>query len=134
MVSCLATAGVAFLVLPDDEPPAPPAAEMQTSAVDVARQFWDHAIAGECRAASRLMWWPADIEARRDNYVQICAEARGRTERVDIGDPRPAGSVDVPFGASDYLLLPVTLDLRDDETVETELAMVEVDDQWYVIR
>lgn len=132
----LATAGLAFLVLPDDEPRDTGASESSqtvSGAAQAARQFWDLALAGECREASRLMWWPADREARRRGYERICEEA-DLPGSVVIGDEQRVGSTQTPYGASDYLVLPVTLRSAGREPVTTELRMVEVDDAWYVIR
>lgn len=78
------------------------------------------------------MWWPADREARREGYTRVCQEA-DRPDSVEIGDPRAAGSTEMPYGATDYLVVPVTLTTAGATTTD-ELRMVEVDDAWYVIR
>lgn len=131
----LAVVGIAFLAVPDDQQQARSTSSSQdgsAAAVRVAGEFWDLAIDGECREASRLMWWPADREARREGYARVCQEAV-KPDSVEIGDPRPAGSTETPFGATDYLVVPVTLTTAGTTTTD-ELRMVEVDDAWYVIR
>lgn len=131
----LAVVGIAFLVVPDDGQRARSTSSTQdgsAAAVRVAREFWDLAIDNECRQASQLMWWPADRRARREGYERVCEDA-DKPDSVGIGDPRTAGSTEMPFGATDYLVVPVTLTTAGTTTTD-ELRMVEVDDAWYVIR
>lgn len=133
VVTALATAGLAFLVTPGDDVARAGAVPSEPGANQVAREFWDLALEGRCTAASRLMWWPADRSARREAYAQVCAEADVPDE-VEIGTPRAGGSTDVPFGATDYVLVPVVLHHGGGVRTEDELRMVRVDGSWFVIR
>ena len=132
----LAVVGLAFLVVPGDDAARSVGSTRQdgsAQATQAAREFWDLAIDGECREASRLMWWPADRQARREAYAQVCEDSQV-PDSVELGDPRAAGSTETPYGATYYLLVPVTLRTEGEAPVRDELRMVEVDDAWYVIR
>lgn len=136
VVAALAAAGVAFLVTPGDDVAQAgdrPAATGQPGAQQVAQEFWDLALDGRCAEATRLMWWPADREARREGYARVCVSA-DVPDGVDVGEARAGGSTDVPFGATDYVTVPVVLQRDDGVPVTDELGMVRVDGAWFVIR
>lgn len=136
VVAALAAAGVAFLVTPGDDVAQAgdrSVAGEQPGAAQVAQEFWDLALDGRCAEATQLMWWPADREARREAYARVCVSA-DVPDGVDIGEPQVGGSTDVPFGATDYVTVPVVLQRDDGLPVVDELGMVRVDGSWFVIR
>ncbi|MCW2816432.1 MAG: hypothetical protein JWN84_3887 [Nocardioides sp.] len=133
VVTCLATAGLAFLVSPGTDQAATAGATAQAGPTQAAEAFWDLAVEGDCRAASELMWWPADREARQRAYARICASAQAPDE-VEVGEPRPGGSTETPYGATDLVVVPFELRRDGSEPVTDELRMVRVDGDWLVIR
>lgn len=133
VVTCLATAGLAFLVSPGTDQAATAGAAREPGPAQAAEAFWDLAIDGDCRGATELMWWPADREARRQAYARICRSAQAPDE-VEVGEPRPGGSTEVPYGATDYVVVPVELRRDGADPVTDELQMVRVDGDWFVIR